>query len=275
MNGFSTQPERFWILHALLYFMDQSDSAVKIAAIWCIFNLTWLDAETDERNDRINILRVIGFQNKLTQLLEDPLVEIKERSKNALIHFGIPPTVPDQPTQISPVPPELEFSTNSETSLSPRPRQPASDETNPQPTRPMDITYNAPSRTTRTTLANFLADSGSTWSDVSTTTIFSPPSPSGTTSTQINRRIRYTAEPGATNRARSIFLFGSAVASAGTPGSSTTTATAPTAPEGSVESPPRIGLLARVIRESQGQRGRNIMRDSDDEEVRNHSDDDL
>lgn len=60
-------------------------SKIRIAATWCIINLTW--TEDPGAYARIEKLREIGVGIKLVEMLGDRDIDVKDRVKTALSHF--------------------------------------------------------------------------------------------------------------------------------------------------------------------------------------------
>lgn len=73
------------ILNAIIESTSHLLGPVRIAAIWCIINMTWPDDAGS--NERVIILRQLGFEERLKDMSEDPDIEVKERVKTALQHF--------------------------------------------------------------------------------------------------------------------------------------------------------------------------------------------
>ncbi|KAJ3060635.1 Armadillo repeat-containing protein 8, partial [Quaeritorhiza haematococci] len=74
------------ILRNVVKYLSHPKSAIRIASTWCIINLTW----TDDVNfaERVGRLREMGVETALREMVEDPDIDVKDRVRTALNHFG-------------------------------------------------------------------------------------------------------------------------------------------------------------------------------------------
>lgn len=73
------------ILHYLMGYFDHSSRDVRAGCVWVIINLTYPDDHTDlePSRERASKLRSIGVLDRLTSLLDDPDLDVRERTKTA------------------------------------------------------------------------------------------------------------------------------------------------------------------------------------------------
>ncbi|KAJ3038354.1 hypothetical protein HDV00_000775 [Rhizophlyctis rosea] len=74
------------ILGRILGFLSHPKSAVRVATIWCVINLTW--TEDAGSQSRVNHLRQAGFEAALMGMIDDQNMDVKDRVKTALANFG-------------------------------------------------------------------------------------------------------------------------------------------------------------------------------------------
>ena len=77
------------ILKAVLENMAHDKPSIRIATLWIIVNLTWVDDNAAEV--RVQKLRDLGFEEKLAGMATDVDIEIRDRAKTALQHFAPTP----------------------------------------------------------------------------------------------------------------------------------------------------------------------------------------
>lgn len=74
------------ILEGMLRCMFHLNPKVRVASIWIIINLTWVDDPGSSK--RIELLKQRKFDVELLTLLNDPSLDVKERAKTAIEHFN-------------------------------------------------------------------------------------------------------------------------------------------------------------------------------------------
>lgn len=69
------------ILAPLLHLLDDEVTETRVAALWCINNLTWREDNRDEEGARLRAveLRRHGFVQKLDEMVNDTSVDVRER----------------------------------------------------------------------------------------------------------------------------------------------------------------------------------------------------
>eukprot|EP00742_Colponemidia_sp_Colp-10_P007232 GILJ01007772.1.p1 GENE.GILJ01007772.1~~GILJ01007772.1.p1 ORF type:complete len:655 (+),score=77.04 GILJ01007772.1:53-2017(+) len=84
-KAFVMQPA---VLEKIHYYLSHSKASVRVAATWCIINLTWKQPDWARANQsRVATLRGMGFENRLQAMLQDPDVDVKDRVRYALEQF--------------------------------------------------------------------------------------------------------------------------------------------------------------------------------------------
>ncbi|KAI8903788.1 armadillo-type protein [Gorgonomyces haynaldii] len=80
------------ILDKIMQNLHHSSPLVRVASIWCIINLTWVEDPGAER--RIAILKDTGVVQKLEYLVEnDDTADVRDRAKAALLNVTNPPSI--------------------------------------------------------------------------------------------------------------------------------------------------------------------------------------
>eukprot|EP01135_Chromosphaera_perkinsii_P005385 Nk52_evm66s343 gene=Nk52_evmTU66s343 len=77
--------ENSCILDSIIQAMDNENAAARVAALWCIINLTWNDDTGYEL--RIERLKELGVEMKLKLMIDDSDLDVKDRVKTALDQF--------------------------------------------------------------------------------------------------------------------------------------------------------------------------------------------
>ncbi|GMH43090.1 hypothetical protein BSKO_11012 [Bryopsis sp. KO-2023] len=71
----------------------EEDKDVRVSAVWCIINLTWRDelpmpgTSAEQARSRARVLRDIGIEEELHEMVDDPELDVRERVKTALGFF--------------------------------------------------------------------------------------------------------------------------------------------------------------------------------------------
>lgn len=74
------------LLKNLLPFFDHAHKEVRVSLAWLVINLTWKDDGADEVNSKSRAaeLKRLGFMSRLEGLLQDKVLDVKERAKTGL-----------------------------------------------------------------------------------------------------------------------------------------------------------------------------------------------
>lgn len=95
--------KRHGILRSLLGLMSHESAEVRVATIWVLINLTWLDEKgssssfsTSSLHDRIKVLRSMGIEERLRALNSDHDLDVRDRVKTALHQFSADQQQPNQ-----------------------------------------------------------------------------------------------------------------------------------------------------------------------------------
>ncbi len=78
------------LLKSLIPLFAHHDRRVRVACVWLVNNLTWVDdtADTSPARARARELRYLGFDERLRDALLDPDLDVRERAKTALEQTG-------------------------------------------------------------------------------------------------------------------------------------------------------------------------------------------
>ncbi|KAJ3018520.1 Armadillo repeat-containing protein 8 [Thoreauomyces humboldtii] len=79
--------QRKGILESVWGFMKHTKSAIRVATVWCLINLTWTDDPGSSQ--RVARLRELDFHTRLQSMTEDFNMDVKDRVKTALANFGL------------------------------------------------------------------------------------------------------------------------------------------------------------------------------------------
>lgn len=74
------------LLRSVLPFFSHPDRRIRVACVWFVSNLTWVDNASDTPAARIRALelRALGFEERLRVAASDPDLDVRERAKTAL-----------------------------------------------------------------------------------------------------------------------------------------------------------------------------------------------
>ena len=74
------------LLRSVLPFFSHTDRRLRVACVWFVSNLTWVDNASDTPAARIRALelRALGFEERLRVAASDPDLDVRERAKTAL-----------------------------------------------------------------------------------------------------------------------------------------------------------------------------------------------
>ncbi|KAK9761756.1 hypothetical protein K7432_013109 [Basidiobolus ranarum] len=75
------------ILRSISEYMTHSKASIRVATVWCIINLTWTEERHGGYAERIRKLQNLGFESKLSALIDDIDLDVRDRVKTALTHF--------------------------------------------------------------------------------------------------------------------------------------------------------------------------------------------
>ena len=73
-----------WVPH-----FTSHDRGIRVISAWTVINLTWVDdqSERDDARGRAQELRVLGIEDKIKSLANDPELDVRERVKTAIRQF--------------------------------------------------------------------------------------------------------------------------------------------------------------------------------------------
>ena len=74
------------LLRSVLPLFSHTDRRLRVACVWLVSNLTWVDNASDTPAARIRALelRALGFEERLRVAASDPELDVRERAKTAL-----------------------------------------------------------------------------------------------------------------------------------------------------------------------------------------------
>jgi len=74
------------LLHALFPCLKHSDPRIRVASVWALNNLTWVDNQADAVGARARVaeLRRLGFETALRDMKEDGSLDVRERVGTSL-----------------------------------------------------------------------------------------------------------------------------------------------------------------------------------------------
>nr|KAJ3421767.1 Armadillo repeat-containing protein 8 [Polyrhizophydium stewartii] len=73
---------RTGLLQHTFAFLDHENPQIRVAAIWCVINLTWMD--DPGARERVIALSALGIEEKLRRLVNDDNLDVKDRAATAL-----------------------------------------------------------------------------------------------------------------------------------------------------------------------------------------------
>ncbi|CAG8500860.1 8803_t:CDS:10 [Paraglomus occultum] len=77
------------ILQSILKYMSHDNPEIRVAAVWCLNNLTHPeDKQIIGTQERIRRLRQMGFEEKIKNMAEDGHLDVRERVKQAMSQFS-------------------------------------------------------------------------------------------------------------------------------------------------------------------------------------------
>ncbi|KAA8894503.1 armadillo-type protein [Sphaerosporella brunnea] len=82
--------ERTELLRVLLGFWNHHNANVRSGLAWVVINLTWKEegSEAEGVQSRINVLKGLGWAERLRDMQKDPALDVKERVKTAEFQLG-------------------------------------------------------------------------------------------------------------------------------------------------------------------------------------------
>ncbi|KAI7848792.1 armadillo-type protein [Circinella umbellata] len=74
------------IVNSVIHHLSHESPKIRVAAIWCIINWTWINSDHDEDAlvERINRLQALGVEQKLQAMEKDPSRDVRDRVRTAL-----------------------------------------------------------------------------------------------------------------------------------------------------------------------------------------------
>ncbi|KAI8145266.1 hypothetical protein BJV82DRAFT_52973 [Fennellomyces sp. T-0311] len=74
------------IVNSIIHHLSHEAPKIRVAAVWCIINWTWINSDDDEDAlvERINRLRALGVERKLQAMEKDPSRDVRDRVRTAL-----------------------------------------------------------------------------------------------------------------------------------------------------------------------------------------------
>lgn len=79
------------LIHATLPLFTHGDRRIRVACVWLVHNLIWLDSNSSEdrysAEDRARKLREIGVEERVRSALGDESLDVKERAKGVMDSF--------------------------------------------------------------------------------------------------------------------------------------------------------------------------------------------
>ncbi|KAG9289034.1 hypothetical protein G9A89_015583 [Geosiphon pyriformis] len=79
---------RSTILRHLLNYMKNDNSEIRLIAVLCLNNLTWIKDKHIYSQERIRRLRQMGFEDQVKKMINDENLDVRERVKTAISQFA-------------------------------------------------------------------------------------------------------------------------------------------------------------------------------------------
>ncbi|KAH7046674.1 armadillo repeat domain-containing protein [Macrophomina phaseolina] len=78
------------LMHHLLPLFAHPDRRIRVACVWLVNNLTWIEDASDQANARQRALelRALGFEERVKLCLSDAELDVRERAKTAMEQLG-------------------------------------------------------------------------------------------------------------------------------------------------------------------------------------------
>ncbi|CAG8527125.1 5191_t:CDS:10 [Ambispora leptoticha] len=77
------------ILKNILDYMTHEMPDIRLVAVWCLNNLTWMkDKHLTDTQDRVRLLRQLGFEEQVKKMANDEDLDVRERVKSAISQFS-------------------------------------------------------------------------------------------------------------------------------------------------------------------------------------------
>ena len=78
------------LLRALVPHYSHTEPGIRVACVWVVINLTWIEGQSDRADAvrRAQELRAMGIEDKVRVLTADPELDVRERTKTALLQIN-------------------------------------------------------------------------------------------------------------------------------------------------------------------------------------------
>ncbi|CAG8661632.1 5355_t:CDS:10, partial [Racocetra persica] len=76
------------ILSHIKNYMGHQNPDIRVAAVWCLINLTWMEDKHSSSQLRVRELRQFGFEDIVKNMANDDNLDVREKVKMALVQFS-------------------------------------------------------------------------------------------------------------------------------------------------------------------------------------------
>ncbi|CAG8447099.1 5635_t:CDS:10 [Scutellospora calospora] len=76
------------ILTHIKNYMSHQNPEIRVAAVWCLINLTWMEDRHSSSQLRVRELRQFGFEDIVKNMADDENLDVREKVKMALVQFS-------------------------------------------------------------------------------------------------------------------------------------------------------------------------------------------
>ncbi|KAF0444540.1 ARM repeat-containing protein [Gigaspora margarita] len=87
-NHKKTIMSRTNILTHIKNYMSHQNPDIRVAAVWCLINLTWMEDKHSSSQLRVRELRQFGFEDIVKNMANDENLDVREKVKMALVQFS-------------------------------------------------------------------------------------------------------------------------------------------------------------------------------------------